>query len=164
MSRQHKQPTRKRDDTRETDAPPANDELTVLSRRHLRFGWWSLLLFLSLGIGLEALHGLKVGWYLDIAHTTRREMWTLAHAHGTLLAVLNLILGTTLRLRPPWRPRNHRTASACLLSAGLLLPAGFFLGGLRAYEGDPGVGIILVPVGGILLLIAVWLTARGESG
>ena len=30
---------------------------TVLTKRHLRFGWWALLLFLTLGLGLEALHG-----------------------------------------------------------------------------------------------------------
>jgi len=39
------------------------------------------------------------------------------------------------------------------------MPAGFFLGGVRVYAGDPGVGIVLVPVGGLLLLAAVLLTA-----
>ncbi len=34
------------------------DEPTrAYSRRHLRFGWWSLLVFLTLGIALESLHG-----------------------------------------------------------------------------------------------------------
>ena len=40
----------------------------ALSRHHLRFGWWSLLVFLSLGIALETLHGFKIGWYLDVAN------------------------------------------------------------------------------------------------
>jgi hypothetical protein len=29
----------------------------ALAQRHLRFGWWTLLLFLTLGLVLEALHG-----------------------------------------------------------------------------------------------------------
>ena len=41
-----------------------------------------------------------------------------------------------------------------------LLPAGFFLGGLYIYSGDPGLGIALVPAGGLLLFVAVALTAR----
>ena len=60
-----------------------------IARRHHLIGWWALLLFLSLGIGLETLHGFKVGAYLDPAHRMRRLMWTLAHAHGTLLAVVH---------------------------------------------------------------------------
>ena len=34
---------------------------------HLRVGWWSLLIFLTLGLILEGMHGLKVGWYLDVS-------------------------------------------------------------------------------------------------
>jgi hypothetical protein len=40
------------------------------------------------------------------------------------------------------------------------MPAGFFLGGVFVYAGDPGLGILLVPVGGILLFAAVFMTAR----
>ena len=60
------------------------------SVRNLRFGWWSLLVFLSLGGVLETLHGFKVGWYVDVGNETRRLMFTLAHAHGTLLALVNI--------------------------------------------------------------------------
>jgi len=68
--------------------------------RHLRFGWWSLLVFATLGLILESLHGFKVRAYLDVSNETRRLMWTLAHAHGTLLAVVSgaAHLGTTHRL------------------------------------------------------------------
>ena len=62
---------------------------TTLTRRHLRFGWWTLLLFLSLGLVLEALHAFKASGYLSVAHETRRLMWTLAHAHGTLLGIID---------------------------------------------------------------------------
>ncbi|MEM7232453.1 MAG: hypothetical protein AAF517_09780, partial [Planctomycetota bacterium] len=40
-------------------------------------------------------------------------------------------------------------------AAGLLLPGGFFLGGVFFYSGDPGLGILLVPIGAILMLIGV---------
>ena len=147
------------------------------ARRHLRIGWWSLLLFLSLGLVLEAFHGLKIGWYLNVSSHVRRLMLTLAHTHGTLLALIHLAFSVTAcrpdlsdndstseterdsEESPPWR----RRASSCLIGASVLLPGGFFLGGFFIYDGDPGLGALLVPVGGVLLLIAVFLTARGIS-
>jgi hypothetical protein len=143
-------------------------DLTAASlyRRHLRFGWWSLLVFLTLGIVLEMLHGFKVGWYLDVANETRRLMWTLAHAHGTLLSVLHLVFAATAcgDCRSPARPAAwRRRASACLFGATFLLPGGFFLGGVFVYDGDPGLGVLLVPVGALLLWVAVLLSARGTA-
>jgi len=131
----------------------------LLIRRHLRFGWWTLLIFLTAGLALEALHGLKVGAYLNVSNETRRLMWTLAHAHGTLLGLVNLGFAATARVLPAWPEPNKRFASASLLGATVLMPAGFFLGGLFIYAGDPGLGILLVPAGGILLFTAVLLTA-----
>ena len=142
------------------DQPGHDEAVAALARRHLRFGWRAFLVFALLGLLLETLHGLKVDWYLELAHTTRRHMWTLAHAHGTLLAVLNLIWALTIRTVPEWLPRHAKLASACLLSATVLLPAGFFLGGFFTHEGDPGIGIALAPVGGILLIIALTIAAR----
>jgi len=137
------------------------DDLDSLyTRPHLKFGWWSLLLFLTLGIVLETLHGFKIGWYLDVSNTTRRMMLTLAHTHGTLLAIVHIAFAFTVRAT---RIAPGRAASHCLRGASLLLPGGFFLGGLVINGGDPGVGILLVPVGGLLLLIAVALTARNLS-
>lgn len=137
-----------------------NDPL-LLMKRHLRFGWWTLLIFLTLGLVLEALHGLKIGFYLSVTNETRRLMWTLAHAHGTLLALVNLGFAFTVRLLPEWSARERGVASICLRAATLLMPAGFFLGGTVIYSGDPGLGIILLPVGGLLLLVSVFLTACG---
>jgi len=67
------------------------------SDRNLRFGWWSLLVFLSLGGVLETLHGFKVGWYVDVGNEMRRLMFTLAHAHGTALALVNIVAALTAR-------------------------------------------------------------------
>ena len=44
----------------------------------------------------------------------------------------------------------------------MLLPGGLFLGGVTVYAGDPGVGVALVPVGAVLLLLAVFLAARAS--
>ena len=130
-------------------------ELALLIRRHLRFGWWTLLLFLTLGLVLEGLHGFKIGWYVDI--TTRQHMFTLGHAHGTLLALVHIAFGVSLPL-----VKSHKHAalpSACLMGASLAMPAGFLLGGLFPYGGDPGLGIVLVTLGGALLFVAVLGTA-----
>jgi hypothetical protein len=129
----------------------------ALRRRHLRFGWWALLFFLSLGMALEGLHAFKVDWYLNVAHQTRRLMLTLGHSHGTLLALVNIAFALSLHRLAPGRAL--RLGSACLLGAALLLPGGFLLGGLVVYGGDPGAGILLVPVGGLLLLLGVLAAA-----
>jgi hypothetical protein len=121
--------------------------------RNLRFGWWSLLVFLSVGGALETLHGFKIGWYLDVGNETRRLMFTLAHAHGTLLALINIAAGLTVRKVDRFELRP--SVSFALIWAAILLPAGFFLGGIVTYDGDPGLGVWLVPVGAILLFYSV---------
>src|SRR6266568_4374788 len=93
------------------------------SDRNLRFGWWSRLMF------------------------------TLAHAHGTLLALLNIAAGLTARSVERFELRP--SISFALIWAAILLPAGFFLGGVVTYGGDPGLGVWLVPVGAILLFYSI---------
>jgi hypothetical protein len=131
-------------------------------RRHLRFGWWSLLVFAALGLVLESLQGFKVRAYLDVSNETRRLMWTLAHAHGTLLAIVHIVFGLTWRTAPASMP-NPQLVSSSLVAASVLLPGGFFLGGIGFYSGDPGLGVLLVPAGGLLLLVAVFGIARATS-
>ena len=113
---------------------------------------------LSLGVVLETLHGFKLGWYLDVGHEMRRLMFTLAHAHGTLLALVNIAAGLTLRAVPGFVLAH--SASRSLLWGAVLLPAGFFLGGLVIHDGDPGLGIVLAPIGALLLLYGVGRVAR----
>ncbi len=136
----------------------ANDEVArpgTAAQRHLRFGWWSLAMFAAGGLILETLHGFKVSSYLDVSNDTRRLMWTLAHAHGALIGVLNILYGLTLGQEST----AHRPSHA-LMAAGVCLPLGFFLGGLVHYGGDPGLGIVLVPVGALLLIGALVSIAR----
>ncbi len=124
-----------------------------LADRNLRFGWWSLLVFLSLGAVLETMHGFKIGWYVDVGNETRRLMFTLAHAHGTLLALVNIAAGLTARNVDRFELR--RSVSVALIWAAILLPAGFFLGGIVIYDGDPGLGVWLVPIGAALLFYSI---------
>ena len=142
---------------------PASRDPSLYSRRHLRWGWSLLLLFLTLGLVLEALHGFKVAEYMNPSNSTRRLLWTLAHAHGTLLGLVNLGFVLTVPLLPAWEGRSRDLASSCLISASILMPAGFFLGGATPHAGDPGLGILAVPAGGALLLIAVALVARAAA-
>jgi hypothetical protein len=122
-----------------------------------------LLVFLTFGLVLEALSGFKVGLYLDVSNSTRRLMWTLAHAHGTLLSLLNIAFALTLRLVPGWKQSLRTSASRSLLGALALMPLGFVLGGAVTYGGDPGLGVLLVPVGAVLLFTAVLLTAKAVA-
>lgn len=135
-------------------------EAHSLVRRHLSYGWWSLLIFLTLGVLLEALHGFKAAMYLNVSNEMRRLLWTLAHAHGTLLALIHIAFAVTLPHLPRWLGTARERASRCLLAATVLLPAGFFLGGLVLHGNDPGLGIVLVPLGALLLFVAVLITAR----
>ena len=130
------------------------------SRLHLHVGWWSLLAFLTLGFILESFHGFKVGFYLDVSSSTRRLMWTLAHAHGTLFSLLNVLFALSIRVMPDWSEASRTLASRCLLGALVLIPLGFFLGGIFIRGGDPGLGVLLVPPGALLLFVGVLLTAK----
>ncbi len=132
----------------------------TLALAHFRFGWWSLLVFLSLGLLLEGLHGFKVGAYLDVSNEARRLMWTLAHAHGALISIVHVVFAATLTSVPNLDAARIALASRCLFGALFLMPTGFLLGGTFIHDGDPGLGVLLVPPGGLLLAVAVFATAR----
>ncbi len=149
------QPTRRADASDGPLAPRA-----ASADGHLRIGWWSLLVFLAMGAVLEGLHGLKLGLYLDPSNEMRRLLWTLSHAHGSLLALVHIAFAVSLPRLVGNGDDRLRAASRCLTAGGVLLPLGFFLGGVFVHEGDPGLGIVLAPVGALLLLVAVGLIAR----
>ena len=137
-----------------------------ISQRHLFYGWSLLVLFMALGVVLEALHGFKTGFYLDVSNETRRLMWRLAHAHGTFMGLVQIAFAYSLTRIPSWDAKVRHFSSLCLNAASVLLPLGFFLGGLAIRGGDPGLGILLVPLGALLLLATGATTAlaiRGEK-
>ncbi|MBK7948461.1 MAG: hypothetical protein IPK00_06880 [Deltaproteobacteria bacterium] len=135
--------------------------LEQTAAKHLAFGWWLVVASIALGTALEALHALKLGVYLDVANETRRLLWTLAHAHGALLGLVHVAFATSLPKLAALSPGGRTLASRALGAGSLLLPAGFFLGGVFVYEGDPGLGVLLAPVGAALVLVAVVVIALG---
>ena len=126
---------------------------------HLRVGWAALLVYATMGALVEGLHAFKVPWYLGVAGESRRLLWTLAHAHGTALGLVNLLLAAICHLLPRRLPR---AASTALVVATLLIPAGFFLGGLFVHGGDPGLGAVLVPPGALFFLVALGIIVRAS--
>ena len=74
-----------------------------------------------------------------------------------LLAGTDNIAFTLGQVQLPARARA--VASVCLSSSSMLLPLGFLLGGIWIHGGDPGLGVLLVPPGGLLLVSALHLTA-----
>lgn len=123
-------------------------------------GFWLLAIALPLGLTLEALHALKVPVYFGSA--LRRELWTLAHAHGNLLGILCLCYAA---LAEKWvHDAGRRLRAARLLVVGsILMPVGFFVGGVLNFEGDPSPGIVVVPLGALLLLLALVTAALGNA-
>ncbi|HEY7374255.1 MAG TPA: hypothetical protein VIF57_18980 [Polyangia bacterium] len=120
-------------------------------RKTVRTGWLLLAISLPFGVTLEGLHGFKVQAYL--ASEMRREMWRLAHAHGTLLGMLCLV---SAALAEAHIPESIRPRVMTMIRWGaVLMPLGFFLGGVLNSEGDPSLGILLVPPGALLLVVAL---------
>jgi hypothetical protein len=122
----------------------------------LSAGRWGLVVWLVGGMALETLHLVKAPSYLE--DSLRRELWTLAHAHGALLSAVGLLLVVLvprLALAPARLRRIDRLTTAGLI----LLPLGFLLGGIAHGEADPSPFVVLVPVGAVLLAVALVLVA-----
>ena len=138
----------------------ADSNATPEERWHFSLGWWSLLVFVCLGIVLEGMLAFKAPWYVNVGdNETHRLMLRLGHAHGTLLSVLNIVFaGSLARLSLPAGARV--LASRCLAAATLLVPGGFLLGVLATTGADPGPGIILLPAGAVLLMFGIFQVAR----
>ena len=100
---------------------------------------------------LEALHAFKVQVYLQ--SEVRHEMWRLAHAHGTLLGILLLAFAALAEKHVAQKARAR--ISRDLRLGAVLMPLGFFLGGVLSSEGDPSLGIAIVPIGALFLLAAL---------
>ena len=111
--------------------------------------WISLAAWIVFGLLIEGLIGFRSPALLDDA--VRREMFRLAHAHGTLLNLVLIAAAICARLE---MIRLNPVPSLTLRTAVVLLPAGFLLAGIWHFKDDPGVGIFLVPVGAVLLLAA----------
>ena len=121
-------------------------------------GWTLVTFFLAFGLVLESFHLVKLPFYLDIR--LRRELWTLAHAHGTLMGVISILFGLSAQRFLPYPPLRA-TASRLVLAGSVLVPLGFLGGGIANAEGDPSLAILLVPTGALLAILGLALLARG---
>ncbi len=142
-------------------ASTTKSDLSPEERRHLKFGWWSLFAFVCLGILLETFLAYRTEWYTNSGdNETHRLMLKLGHAHGTFLSLVNIAFAVTLS-RINLIENIRRLSSRCLIAATLLIPGGFILGGVVTHGPEPGLGIILLPIGALFLLFALFLLARG---
>lgn len=141
---------------KEASAPDQDGAATArASRRHFAIGWWGLFVAMVGGLVVDALLGLKLGVYLDASNQTRRLMWRLAHAHAAGLSLVHLGLGAYFAsVAVRWTTRL-RLASSLSVVGLLAMPTGFALGGVQLYGDDPGLGVFLVPVGGIAVTLAI---------
>ncbi|MDX1569014.1 MAG: hypothetical protein R3200_00920 [Xanthomonadales bacterium] len=133
---------------------------------NLRFGWIALAFFIAMGLFLESLHLVKLPMYFEVE--IRRELWTLAHAHGALLAIVNVVFALCAR-QFAWVSGRAVWAGRLLMAAAVLVPTGFFLGGFGNSESDPSLWIVLTPLGALAALLGVILTfaetwLAGRSG
>lgn len=115
----------------------------------IRQGWISLAFWIAFGILLEGLIGYRTPALLD--DSIRREMFRLAHAHGTLLSLVLIVAAICARLE---LIRIQSSSALTLRIAAVLLPIGFLVAGIWHFKDDPGLGIWLVPIGAFLLLVA----------
>ncbi len=133
----------------------------MTAERHLRASLALVALFLASGLWLEAMLGLRAeGWIDD---PLRREFLRLGHAHGGLLGLVNLGLAWALeRLATPasWASKIRVAA----WSGALLVGLGFMLGGLLHGPSDPGLPILVVPAGAMLLLASLVAAALVRPG
>lgn len=142
-------------------ADDKSDSVGVAAKRYGQVafqGWLSLALWMSVGLLLESLMAYKSPAYLD--DPLRRELFRLAHAHGSLLGVVLVIAAMWARGAGS---RLSRLAGFALRFGAAVMPLGFLAAGLRHPESDPGLAIWLVPAGALPLifgLISIALSSR----
>lgn len=117
-------------------------------------GWLSLAFWMSFGLLLESLLAYKAPAYLD--DPVRRELFRLAHAHGSLLGVVLVIAATWAR---GCGAQLSRLAAGALRFGALIMPLGFMAAGVSHSESDPGLAIWIVPAGALPLIFALFSIA-----
>jgi hypothetical protein len=128
------------------------------ARSMLVQGWASVAVWMSFGLLLEGLIGYKIPSYLG--DTQRRELFRLAHVHGTLLGVILIVVTLSCEYATI---RLHRAVRISIRAGAVLMPVGFMLAGVSHPEGDPGLAIWLVPPGAVLVVFGVVSVALSHA-
>lgn len=126
------------------------DELFMKYGRLAFQGWLSLAFWMSFGLLLESLMAYKSPAYLD--DLQRRELFRLAHAHGSLLGVVLVVAAVWAK---GISARLSRLAIIALRLGSVVMPMGFLAAGLWHPESDPGLAIWLVPAGALPLIFGL---------
>lgn len=127
-----------------------NNEETGRKTNLATQAWFGLLFWMSMGLLFEGLIGFRAPVYLQ--DPLRRELFRLAHAHGTILSILLLVVNLYLVRDLITLPR---IAIRALQAGVLIMPLGFLLGGAWHYESDPNFLIFLSPLGGLLIIFGI---------
>lgn len=117
------------------------------TRTQFCFAWICFWIFF--GLLLDSFLGTKQLFY--ISNPMRREMWRLAHTHGTLITLVFLAY---MHFRGIAKKQHENM----MFIGAILMPVGFFLGGIVTTEIDPFVGVFLVPIGGFLFVLGLLLS------
>jgi len=128
-----------------TDADKSTDDSGLVFQ-----GLVGVAVWMTFGLLLEGLIAFRVPTYL--LDNVTREMFRLAHAHGTLLSLVLIVIGLCWRsgfIAPP------RLAKLAFQIGVVLMPVGFLLGGIGHYETDPSPMVFLAPLGGVLVIFGI---------
>ncbi|QQS32697.1 MAG: hypothetical protein IPM50_13715 [Acidobacteriota bacterium] len=126
------------------EAPPINETSA------LKQAWISIAVWMTLGLLLEGLLAFRSPAYLQ--DEVRREMFRLAHSHGGVLNLLLLAAAFYIRI---YSPKFPKAAMLALRLGVVLMPVGFLLGGVWHSDSDPGPGVFLAPLGGLMIIFGV---------
>ncbi len=140
-----------------TDKPASASAQPDAFGRMMLQGWASIAVWMAFGLLLEGLLGFKIPPYLD--DLQRRELFRLAHTHGTFLGVVLVVAalcGGRARASAP------QAARLALRAGALVMPLGFLLAGLWHPEGDPGLAIWLVPPGALFVIFGAIVMAMAS--
>ncbi len=108
--------------------------------------WIGITVWMSFGLLNEGLIGFRIPAY--VADDVRRELFRLAHAHGTLLSLM--LLGAAFSVS---RLTDAPVLGIWALRIGaVVLPLGFLLGGIWHFKSEPGLGVWLVPPAALIVI------------
>lgn len=117
-------------------------------------GMIGIAVWMSFGLLLEGLIAFRIPDYLSDAIT--REMFRLAHAHGTLLSLVLVVVGLA------WKAGFVSVAPIAnwmLRIGSVAMPVGFMLGGIGNSVNDPSPLVFLAPIGGLMLIFGIVVCA-----